>query len=214
MFARPARLPKLGAAHWALSIVSLAATVSIVRHWPTAESLADLPVLIAPVRSFVGACACFLATTVLAEALVGQATRRGRPPSATVCLALAVGHGVVFAACGWVIWRGPQSRALLAGLEQVVPAALVVSGLGLILAVVTLPFSRRLPPTGLEEGRGLLRLAAVVQCLACLVTAGELWQLESLVVPIPSHPRVAAPLLPDTMTGEGLQVFDQRPMRG
>jgi hypothetical protein len=169
--------------------------VAVFRHWPSEESLADLPELIAPAKAFVATCLGFLATTVLAEALVGRAARSGQSPSATVCLALAGGHGVVLAICAWVLWRGPQSRALLAGLELALPAALVISGLGLLLAVCTLAFSRRLAPTGLQEGRGLLRFTAIVQCLACLATAGRLWQLESLVLHHPARPKVVATIV-------------------
>jgi hypothetical protein len=192
MFARPERLPKLGAAHWGLSVLALAATIAVFRHWPTEESLADLLDLIPPARAFVATCLAFLATTVLAEALVGRATRSGRSPSGTVCVALAGGHGVVLAISAWALWRGPQSRALLAGLEIALPAALIISGLGLLLALGTLAFSRRLAPTGLQEGRGLLRLTAIVQCLACLAMAGRLWQLESFVVPHPPRHVAAA----------------------
>ncbi|MBX7165791.1 MAG: hypothetical protein K1X74_05530 [Pirellulales bacterium] len=100
------------------------------------------------------------------------------------------GHCVLALAVGVSLWRGPRSRLLLAGHDELAAALLAVALIAGAVALWSARWTRRVQIVGIQGGR-----SAPIECFFALATVLVLLLLELSTIPGPGRPatRVAAP---------------------
>lgn len=185
------RWPRLGAAHVALSVVTLLSTGWLQSGLtPPAWGPAQVERLLAmreSVAVFRFASLAYLFLTVLFEWRLGVALRRGWYSSPLAGWLVLVAQVALASTVAVDLWRGPNSRVLLADLEEWLAVMLVVASLAAILQLLSLrirpPIDAAQPGSNPANAQTLstrrLAYLAFALALAAALTVAAMTMLET-----------------------------------